>query len=229
MVFQDPLSSLNPVFRVGYQIAEPFRRRLEIGKREAWGKALELLKRVGIPDAETRIGDYPHQFSGGQRQRIMIAMAIALKPRLLIADEPTTALDVTIQAQILDLLRELQAKVGMALILITHDLGVVAEVADEVAVMYAGKVAEQGSVKEIFANPKHPYTEALLSAVPIPDPAIQKDRRRIMLGGEIPNPVNPPAGCRFHTRCPIVEPRCMEEEPLLEEKGADHRAACWLR
>jgi oligopeptide/dipeptide ABC transporter ATP-binding protein len=218
MIFQEPMTSLNPVFTVGNQICEAISLHQDLSRKETHNKAVEMLKLVGIPAPEKRIFDYPHQLSGGMRQRVMIAMALSCNPQILIADEPTTALDVTIQAQILDLLRDLQQKVGMALILITHDLGVVAEVADEVAVMYAGNVVEQGTVKEIFAHPKMPYTKGLLNSIPTlsKDPTGKVKKKRLeAIPGIVPNLLYLPKGCRFQERCSYVLDECKQAEPGL--------------
>jgi peptide/nickel transport system ATP-binding protein len=218
MIFQEPMTSLNPVFTIGNQIVEAITLHQDLSKKEARNKSIEMLKLVGIPSPDKRVDDYPHQLSGGMRQRVMIAMALSCDPQVLIADEPTTALDVTIQAQILDLLRELQAKVGMGLILITHDLGVVAEMANEVAVMYAGRVVEHGTVYEIFKNPKMPYTRGLLNSIPTlskdPTGKIKKTRLET-IPGIVPNMLHLPKGCRFQERCTFVIDKCKEVEPDL--------------
>ncbi len=225
MVFQDPMTSLNPVLTVGFQVAEPLQVHLGLSPAEARHRAVELLRRVGIPDAERRLDDYPHQFSGGMRQRVMIAMALACNPKLLIADEPTTALDVTIQAQILDLIMRLNRELGTAVILITHDLGVVAELCHRVVVMYAGRVVEAADADSLFNSPKHPYTVGLMGSVPRLGPKVKERLKPIR--GLPPSLLNPPAGCRFRPRCPYAEARCAEEPPMVQV-GADHRVACWL-
>jgi peptide/nickel transport system ATP-binding protein/oligopeptide transport system ATP-binding protein len=226
MVFQDPLSSLNPVFRVGAQIGEMFRRHRGASRREARAAALDLMKRVGIPAASKRLDDYPHQFSGGMRQRVMIAMALALSPRLLIADEPTTALDVTVQAQIMDLLARLQAEEGMSLVLITHDLGVVAGVADRVILMYAGRVVESGPLREVYEHSGHPYTSGLMDSVP----ALEGPRDRLVpIQGSPPDLLALPSGCSFRPRCPYADALCADVEPELRPlpgRPAEHAAAC---
>ena len=224
MIFQEPMTSLNPVFTVGDQITEAMRahdRRASAGQLRA--RAAEALDRVRIPAAAKRLDDYPHQMSGGMRQRVMIAMALSCNPDLLIADEPTTALDVTVQAQILDLLRDLQAQSGMAIILITHDLGVVAEMADEVAVMYAGRVVERSSGTGIFDDPQHPYTLGLLGSIP----KIEEERERLLaIEGAVPAPFALPPGCRFHPRCVFGAEACTETDPALRPLGPEHSAAC---
>jgi peptide/nickel transport system ATP-binding protein len=224
MIFQEPMSSLNPVFTVGEQIVEGLLRHRRIGRREAVARAIAMLEKVRIPAAAERFADFPHQLSGGMRQRVMIAMALACEPRLLIADEPTTALDVTIQAQILALMRTLQSETGTAVILITHDLGVVAEVADEVLVMYAGRVVERAPVTELFARPQHPYTVGLLGSMPRLD---GEARRLASIEGQVPSPLARGPGCRFAARCPFVDAHCRAVEPPLREVGEAHRSACW--
>jgi oligopeptide/dipeptide ABC transporter ATP-binding protein len=224
MVFQEPMTSLNPAYTVGEQIAEAILRHDAVTRAAARTRAVELIGRVGIPAPEQRVDDYPHKLSGGMRQRAMIAMALACRPQLLIADEPTTALDVTIQAQILDLLRDLRRDLGMALILITHDLGVVAELCDEVIVMYGGKIVERAAVDALFATPQHPYTIGLLGSLPSGEAG---DARLATIEGAPPNPIALPSGCRFHPRCPFVEPRCREAEPPLSEVAPGQAAACW--
>jgi oligopeptide transport system ATP-binding protein len=223
IVFQDALSALNPVFGVGDQIAEMYRVHDRLSRAEARRRAIEMMDRVHIPSARQRYGDHPHQFSGGMRQRVMIAMALALGPDVLIADEPTTALDVTVQAQIMDLLAELQGENHMALVLITHDLGVAADVADRIAVMYAGRVVESGAVRDLYRHPAHPYTEGLLRSVPRAD---QKGRELTPIAGSPPNPAHIPPGCPFHPRCPYARERCREEEPPPRTVGAGRVAAC---
>jgi oligopeptide/dipeptide ABC transporter ATP-binding protein len=225
MIFQEPMTSLNPVFTIGRQLAEVIERHQPIGPRAAAALALEMLRRVRIPEPQRRLRQYPHELSGGMRQRVMIAMALANQPRLLIADEPTTALDVTIQAQILRLIRELQQLSGTAVLLITHDLGVVAEIADRVAVMYAGRIVEEGPVARLFEDPQHPYTLGLMSSIPRLEGRVD---RLATIPGAVPPPELFPAGCRFATRCPFALPRCREAAPpLVVPSGADHAAACW--
>ncbi|HEX9107300.1 MAG TPA: ABC transporter ATP-binding protein [Longimicrobiales bacterium] len=225
MIFQEPMTSLNPVFRVGEQIAEVVRLHRGVSQESARARAIELLGLVGLPDPAQRVDAFPHELSGGQRQRVMIAIALSCEPDLLIADEPTTALDVTIQAQILELLAELRRRLGMAIVLITHDLGVVAEVCDRVVVMYAGQVREQGPVETIFRDPRDPYTQGLLSSIPRLGHRLE---RLAVIPGTVPSPVAWPVGCRFHTRCPFAWELCVREAPPLFESGADHRVRCWL-
>ncbi|ADU50420.1 oligopeptide/dipeptide ABC transporter, ATPase subunit [Thermaerobacter marianensis DSM 12885] len=225
MVFQEPMTALNPVFPIGDQIAEAVMLHEGKGRAEAWARAVEMLRLVGIPEPEVRVRQYPHQFSGGMRQRAMIAMALACRPRLLIADEPTTALDVTIQAQILDLLRRLKAELGMSILLITHDMGVAAEMADRIVVLYAGRVVEEGPVDRIFERPAHPYTMGLLASVP--DLDRPRQRRLRAIPGSVPSLDRMPRGCRFHPRCPYAEERCRREEPPLRP-WQDGHVACWL-
>ncbi len=239
MIFQEPMTSLNPVFTIGDQITEAVRLHQRAGADAALSQAVEMLRKVGIADPESRVSEYPHQMSGGMRQRVMIAMALVCGPELLIADEPTTALDVTIQAQILDLLKALQSDIGMSILLITHDLGVVAETAEEVCVMYAGRIVERAPIRELFDNPLHPYTVGLFRSRPTleqhDDPASGRpDRlegRREALAsipGVVPNPLAIPPGCPFHPRCPLADDqKCPRDMPPLEEKKEGHTAACW--
>jgi peptide/nickel transport system ATP-binding protein len=225
MIFQEPMTALNPVFTVGDQIAEVARVHTDISRREAWERAVEMLRVTGIPDPATRAWQYPHHLSGGQRQRVMIAMALMLNPALLIADEPTTALDVTIQAQILELLSELQERVGMSMLLITHDLGVIAETTSRVIVMYAGQVVEEAPVRTLFAAAHHPYTEGLMRAMP----RLGERRERLaVIPGTVPAPTHWPTGCRFHDRCPFAWDRCVAEAPPLYRIGASHVSRCHL-
>jgi len=224
MIFQEPMTSLNPAFTIGDQIVEGILRHRPIGRQEAKRQAIEMLRHVRMPLPERRFDDHPHKLSGGMRQRAMIAMALALKPRLLIADEPTTALDVTIQAQILELMRMLRDETGAAIILITHDLGVVAELAQEVAVMYAGRIVERSSVDALFAEPQHPYTIGLLGSIP----RLNRETGRLpAIEGQVPNPMTPPPGCRFAPRCPFATEKCKREEPALREVVPGHYARCW--
>jgi peptide/nickel transport system ATP-binding protein len=224
MIFQEPMTSLNPAFTIGEQIVEGILRHRPMSHDAAKSLAIDMLRHVHIASPEQRFDDYPHRLSGGMRQRVMIAMALACKPKLLIADEPTTALDVTIQAQILDLMRMLREETGTAIILITHDLGVVAEFADDVAVMYAGRIVERASVAELFAGPQHPYTIGLLGSIPRLD--LEQDRLAA-IEGQVPNPLAPVSGCRFHPRCPFADERCAREEPPVVDTGDGHQAACW--
>ncbi len=223
MIFQEPMTSLNPAYTIGDQIIEAIRRHQGLPAAEARTKAIEMLRMVRIPSPEKRVDDYPHKLSGGMRQRAMIAMALACGPRLLIADEPTTALDVTIQAQILDLMRGLRRDTGTAIILITHDLGVVAEMADDVAVMYAGQIVERAPVRTLFARPEHPYTVGLLGSIPRLD---EKRDRLPSIEGRVPDMTRPPAGCRFAARCPFVEPACRDTAPSLVEVAPGHLTRC---
>ena len=227
MIFQDPMTSLNPVHSIGKQLVEAVMLHRDVSKKQARARALELLKAVGIPRAERRVDDYPHQFSGGMRQRVMIAMSLINEPDLLIADEPTTALDVTTQAQILALMNKLQEEFHTAIIIITHDLGVVAETADDVVVMYAGRIIEQGTVERIFSHPQHPYTWGLLGSLPRLDADVE---RLVQIPGQPPSLLNPPKGCRFHPRCSYVMERCKSVDPELApvEREPDHLQACFL-
>jgi oligopeptide/dipeptide ABC transporter ATP-binding protein len=229
MIFQQPQSSLNPVFKIGDQVAEVMQIHQSMGKEESWNKAVELLRLVGIPDPESKAHSYPHEVSGGQAQRVMIAMALALNPQLLIADEPTTALDVTIQAQILDLMRDLRTRMDTAVILITHDLGVISEMADRVAVMYAGRIVEQADIRTLFAHPLHPYTQGLMASIPILGTV--KETLDV-IPGSVPNLVNLPPGCQFAPRCrPRMEYQltiCTQVEPQLLPIEPEHLCRCWL-
>jgi oligopeptide/dipeptide ABC transporter ATP-binding protein len=224
MIFQEPMTSLNPVFTIGSQIGEAVRLHQHTSRRETLERTVEALRLVGIADPERRVNDYPHQLSGGMRQRVMIAMALACKPKLLIADEPTTALDVTIQAQILDLIRELQMRLGLAVILVTHDLGIVAQYADDVTILYAARVMEQTASAELFRNPLNPYTRGLLESIPGIDG--HHHRRLRAIAGTIPSALRPPSGCRFHPRCPMVIDECSRVDPPLEVKAPQHLVAC---
>jgi len=226
IVFQEPMTSLNPVYTVGDQIAEVLRLHEGLSRKAAMDRAAEMLALVKIPNPQRRVKDYPHQFSGGMRQRVMIAMALACKPKLLIADEPTTALDVTIQAQILDLLNELKSELGMAVMLITHAMGVIAETAQRVVVMYAGKVVEEASVEDLFADPRHPYTQGLIRSIPRIDLAATHRQTLVAIKGTVPSLINPPVGCRFAPRCPKAQPQCTEATPELREVSPGHKAAC---
>ncbi|MBM4305851.1 MAG: ABC transporter ATP-binding protein [Deltaproteobacteria bacterium] len=228
MIFQEPMTSLNPVFKVGDQISETFQLHQGFSKREALNRSIEMLKMVGIPSPEKRVGDYPHQLSGGMRQRVMIAMAISCKPELMVADEPTTALDVTIQAQILDLMLKLKENTGTSIILITHNLGVIAEMAQNVAVMYAGRIVEQADVRELFHHPVHPYTLGLLKSIPRPDLVERKGKPLETIPGVVPSLMNLPKGCKFNERCTRAEKRCHEEEAPFVQVGTGHYCRCWF-
>lgn len=224
MIFQDPMTSLDPVFTIGEQISETILLHKNVDKKEAIQQTIEMLKKVGIPLPEQRMNEYPHQLSGGMRQRVMIAIALSCNSKLLIADEPTTALDVTIQAQILDLINELKYQFGMAILMITHDMGVIAEVADRVGVMYAGKIVEYANVKTIFANPKHPYTWGLMNS--IPRPGLNRNRLSTITG-VVPSSYNYPKGCNYNIRCPIASDNCFIHEPEIEELEEGHMIRCW--
>ena len=228
IVFQEPMTSLNPVYTVGEQIAEVVRRHEGLGRRAALDKTVEMLRLVQIPNPQRRVHDYPHQFSGGMRQRVMIAMALSCDPKLLIADEPTTALDVTIQAQILELLQDMKSRFGMAVMLITHAMGVVAETAQRVVVMYAGKVIEEGSVEQLFGRPRHPYTRGLIRSIPRIDRAAVSKSRLETIGGVVPSLLHPPPGCRFAARCQYAMAKCREASPPLLEVAQGHKVACVL-
>ncbi len=224
MIFQEPMTSLNPVRTIGHQIIEAIRAHTDLSYAAARARAIEVLDLVRIPSPASRVDEFPHRLSGGMRQRVMIAMALSCNPALLIADEPTTALDVTIQAQILDLLHDLQARLGMAILIITHDLGVIAEIADDVLVMYAGKIVESAPVAAIFADPQHPYTIGLLGSIP----RLGEYRDRLAtIEGSVPSPANQPKGCRFSPRCPFADAHCREQQPPLRTLGTGHQVACW--
>lgn len=228
MIFQEPMTSLNPVFTVGYQIMENLMTHTKCTKEEARQKAIDMIKLVNIPRAEEIVDCYPHELSGGMRQRIMIAMALICNPRLLIADEPTTALDVTIQAQILDLMRKLKDELGMSIMLITHDLGVVAEMADYVVVMYAGKIVEKGSVTDIFENPTHPYTIGLMKSKPVIGKT-DHNKKLYSIPGQVPNPIDMPENCYFNERCAFCTDQCKQQIPELKEISEGHFVACWVK
>ena len=228
IVFQEPMTSLNPVYTVGEQIAEVVRRHERVSAKAAADRAVDMLRLVNIPNPSRRAGDYPHQFSGGMRQRVMIAMALSCNPKLLIADEPTTALDVTIQAQILELLADLKSRLGMAIMLITHAMGVVAETTQRVVVMYAGKVIEEAPVEALFAEPKHPYTQGLIRSIPRVDRAAAARERLASIPGSVPSLIVPPPGCRFAPRCHLASDACRQAEPPLREIAPGHKVACVL-
>ena len=226
MIFQDPMTSLNPVYTVGNQIMEMLQEHEDIGKGEAKRRAIEMLRMVGIPSPEKRIHNYPHEFSGGQRQRIGIARALAVNPEFIVCDEPISALDVSIQAQVVNMLEDLQREFGLTYLFIAHDLSMVRHISNRIGVMYLGKLVEVGDSEEIYQNHLHPYTEALLSSVPLPDPELAHRSEPIMLQGDIPSPIDPPSGCRFRTRCPYATQLCAEQEPPLTEVGSNHAVAC---
>jgi peptide/nickel transport system ATP-binding protein len=226
IVFQEPMTSLNPVYTIGDQIGEVIALHEGLGRRAVLERTIEMLALVQIPNPKARVNDYPHQFSGGMRQRVMIAMALSCRPKLLIADEPTTALDVTIQAQILDLLQDMKSRFGMSIMLITHAMGVVAEVAQRVVVMYAGKVVEEASCEQLFANPRHPYTQGLIRSIPRLDLAAVHKTRLQTIAGTVPKLINPPVGCRFAARCNFASDECVRAQPALRELEPGHKVAC---
>ena len=224
MIFQEPMTSLNPVFTIGFQIVEAIRMHEKMTRKQAWERAVEMLRRVHIPSAEDRANDYPHQLSGGQRQRVMIAMALSCNPKLLIADEPTTALDVTIQAQIMELFEEIRQGTDMSVLLVTHNLGIVAQTADEVAVMYAGHIVEHAATGELFELPLHPYTRGLLESIP---KTTGTAKRLHVIGGSVPDPARKPPGCPFHPRCPLAMDKCREQMPVPAQARPGHTVRCW--
>ena len=228
MIFQDPMTSLNPVYTIGDQLMEPILKHKKISRAEAKKEAIEMLSLVGIPSPEKRMKQYPHEFSGGQRQRIGIARALAVEPDFIVCDEPISALDVSIQAQVINMLEELQEELGLTYLFIAHDLSMVKHISTHIGVMYLGQMVEKGGSNEVYSNPKHPYTQALLSAVPIPDPEIAKNSERIVLEGDIPSPIDPPPGCRFKGRCKCAKPICSEVDPVLKEVEDGHFVACHL-
>jgi oligopeptide/dipeptide ABC transporter ATP-binding protein len=228
MIFQEPMTSLNPVLTIGEQVAEGVRLHQRLSRRESWQRAVEMLQKVQIPSPAARAAQYPHKFSGGMRQRAMIAMALSCGPKLILADEPTTALDVTIQAQIMSLMMQLKQELNTAIVLITHDLGVVAETASRVIVMYAGQIMEEAPVRDLFKDPRHPYTRGLLGSVPVIGRGKRPSRRLQEIPGMVPSPLQMPAGCRFNPRCPQVAPRCCHEAPPIVPLGEHRRVSCWL-
>ena len=228
MIFQEPMTSLNPVLRIGEQIAEGIRLHQQLTRPESWRRAVAMLQKVQIPSAESRAAQYPHKFSGGMRQRAMIAMALCCSPKLILADEPTTALDVTIQAQIMTLMMQLKQELQTAIVLITHDLGVIAETASRVIVMYAGKIVEEAPVRELFKDPRHPYTQGLLGSVPVIGRRQRPTRRLQEIPGMVPNPLHMPSGCRFNPRCPKAMPVCCSEPPPMIRLAEHRRVSCWL-
>jgi oligopeptide/dipeptide ABC transporter ATP-binding protein len=228
MIFQEPMTSLNPVITIGEQVAEGVRLHQRLSRQQSWQRAVEMLQKVQIPSPETRAAQYPHKISGGMRQRAMIAMAISCGPKLILADEPTTALDVTIQAQIMSLMMRLKQELNTAIVLITHDLGIIAETASRVIVMYAGKIMEEAPVRDLFKDPRHPYTYGLLGSVPVIGRGKRPSRRLQEIPGMVPNPLHMPAGCRFNPRCPQAMPRCCNEPPPMIPLGEHRRVSCWL-
>ena len=228
MIFQEPMTSLNPVITIGEQVAEGVRLHQRLSRLESWRRAVDMLQRVQIPSPETRAAQYPHKLSGGMRQRAMIAMALSCGPKLVLADEPTTALDVTIQAQIMSLMMQLKQELNTAIVLITHDLGIIAETASRVIVMYAGRIMEEAPVRDLFKDPRHPYTRGLLGSVPVVGRGLRADRRLQEIPGMVPSPLHMPAGCRFNPRCPKVAPKCCHEAPPMVRLGDHRRVSCWL-